>query len=196
MNPLERRTSVITAAVATAAVGLSMVLSGCGAGQVSQTATQEPAINGTSGKAGPIALRNVHLRAEQTADYVQPGRDVELIFTAANTSADVNDKLVRITSDVGSVTLTGDGALPANGVLVVGTPDGQTAALESVEPADAAEAKVALNKPVTNGLTYDFTFTFEKSGETTVAVPISAGESPRREVTDGGAPAEGHSGGH
>jgi copper(I)-binding protein len=196
VNPLERRTSVITAAVATAAVGLSMVLSGCGAGQVSQTATQEPAINGTSGKAGPIALRNVHLRAQQTADYVQPGRDVELIFTAANTSADVNDKLVRITSDVGSVTLTGDGALPANGVLVVGTPDGQTAALESIEPADAAEAKVALSKPVTNGLTYDFTFTFEKSGETTVAVPISAGESPRREVTDDGAPAEGHSGGH
>lgn len=35
-----------------------------------------------------------------------------------------------------------------------------------------------LSKPVTNGLTYDFTFTFEKAGETTVAVPISAGEAP------------------
>ncbi len=196
MNPLERRTSVITAAMATAALGLSVALSGCGAGQVSQTATQEAAVNGTSGKAGPIALRNVHLRALQTGDYVQPGRDVELIFTAANTSADVNDKLLRITSDVGTVTLTGDGALPANGVLVVGTPDGQTTPLQNVEPADAAEAKVALNKPVTNGLTYNFTFTFEKAGEATIPVPISAGESPRREVTDDGAPVEGQSGGH
>jgi hypothetical protein len=196
VNPLERRTSVITAVMATAAVGLSVALSGCSAGQVSQTATQEPAINGTSGKAGPIALRNVHLRALQTTDYVQPGRDVELIFTAANTSADVNDKLLRITSDVGTVTLTGDGALPANGVLVVGTPDGQTKPLENVKPADAAQAKVALNKPVTNGLTYNFTFTFEKSGEATVPVPISAGETPRREVTDDGAPAGGQSGGH
>lgn len=199
MNPLDRRTSVTTA-VATAAIALSAVLSGCGAGQVSQTATQEPAINGTSGKAGPIVLRNVHLRAQQTSDYVRPGSDVELIFTAANTSPDTNDKLVRITSDVGSVSLTGGKDLPANGVLVVGTPDGQTTPLEAVEPADAAEARVALTKPITNGLTYDFTFTFEKAGDTTVPVPISAGEAPRREVSEaGGAVSESsgeHSGGH
>ncbi len=105
MNPLERRTSVVTAALAAAGLALSVALSGCSAGQVSQTATQEPAINGTSGKAGEIALRNVHLRADQTKDYIEPGSDVELIFVAANTSADQNDKLVSITSDVGKVTL-------------------------------------------------------------------------------------------
>ena len=98
---------------------------------------------------------------------------------------------VSITSDVGTVTLSGDTALPANGTLVVGAPDGQITALESVETADAAEATVALSKPITNGLTYNFTFTFEKSGEGTFAVPISAGESPRREE----AGAAGHSGG-
>ncbi|MFB1294552.1 hypothetical protein ACAG24_003490 [Mycobacterium sp. pW049] len=188
--------------MAACGLAVSLVLSGCGAGQVSQTATQEPAVNGTSGKAGPIALRNVHIRAAQTTDYVEPGSEAELIFVAANSSADNPDKLVSITSDIGSVTLTGGGDVPVNGVLVVGAPDGQVAALESVEPADAAEATIRLSKPISNGLTYDFTFTFEKAGETTVAVPISAGETPRRDGPVGGGSSEGsggssgHGGGH
>ena len=121
-----------------AACGLvgAVVLSGCSAGQVSQTAVQEAAVNGTSANIGEVAVRNVHLRANQTTDYVQPGREVELLFLASNGSPDVNDKLVSITSDIGTVTLTGDTSLPANGALVVGSPDGQTTALESVEAAD------------------------------------------------------------
>ena len=79
---------------------------------------------------------------------------------------------------------------------MVGTPDGQPTPLESVEAADAAEAKVALSKPISNGLTYDFTFTFEKAGETTVGVPISAGESPRREAAVEVGESAGHAGGH
>jgi copper(I)-binding protein len=181
--------------MATCGLAASVVLSGCGAGQVSQTATQEPAINGTSGKAGPIVLRNIHISADQTSDYIRPGADAELIFVAANDSADVADKLVSITSDVGTVTLTGGGDVPVGGVLVVGSPDGQETALSAIEPADAAEAKIELTKPITNGLTYDFTFKFQNAGETTVPVPISAGEKPRRDgPAEGGAPG-GHSGG-
>jgi hypothetical protein len=127
-------------------------------------------VNGTSANVGPISLRNVHLRAAQSTDYVQPARDVELFFVAVNSSPDVDDKLVSITSEVGKVTLTGDTSIPANGVLTVGEPDGQIAPLESAERADAAEAVVALSKPITNGLTYNFTFDFEKAGQTTVTV--------------------------
>jgi copper(I)-binding protein len=176
-----------------AACGLAaaLVLSGCGVGQVSQTATQEPAVNGTSANIGKIAVRNAHLQVNQTTDYVQPGSDVELIFVVSNDSPDVNDKLVSITSDVGTVSLAGDTALPATGTLVVGSPDGQITALESVETAEAANATVQLSKPITNGLTYNFTFKFEQGGEGTFAVPVSAGESPRRE--EGGS--AGHSGG-
>ena len=39
----------------------------------------------------------------------------------------------------------------------------------------AAKATVNLSKPITNGLTYKFTFKFEKAGEASVQVPISAG---------------------
>jgi hypothetical protein len=183
-----------------AACGLAaaVVVSGCGAGQVSQTATQEPAVNGTSANVDYMSLRNVHLRVIQTTDYVQPGRDVELLFQVSNDSPEVSDKLVSVTSDIGTVTLTGDTSIPASGVLIVGAPDGQTTPLENVEAAEAAEAKVALTKPITNGLTYDFTFKFEKAGEGTVPVPISAGETPRRaeEPLIPAGDAGGHSGGH
>ncbi|MGO4445335.1 hypothetical protein AB4Z42_18450 [Mycobacterium sp. 2YAF39] len=181
-----------------AACGLAaaVVLSGCGAGQVSQTATQQAAVNGTSANIGTVAVRNAHIRATQTTDYVEPGREVELLFVASNDSPDVNDKLVSITSDVGTVSLTGDTSLPASGTLVVGAPDGQITGLDAIETAEAAQATVQLSKPITNGLTYNFTFTFEKSGEGTVSVPISAGESPRREEAIEADHSEGGEGGH
>lgn len=175
-----------------AAVLVGGALSGCGAGQVSQTAMQEPAINGTTANIGTIALRNIHLQATQTSDFVQPGTDVELLFQASNPSPEVEDKLLSISSEVGSVTLTGDTTLPAGGVLIVGAPDGQTTPLESVGAAEAAEASVSLTKPITNGLTYDFTFTFEKAGEGTVRVPLSAGEAPRRDALQDSGEAGGH----
>ena len=192
MNPFRPRTSAVTPILTACGLAAAVALSGCGAGQVSQMATQEPAVNGTSSTVGQISLRNIHLRAALSTDYVQTGRDVELLFVAVNGSPDVNDKLTSITSDIGKVSLTGDTSIPANGVLVVGEPDGQIASLESAEKADAAEAKIALSKPVTNGLTYDFTFNFDKAGQTTVTVPISAGEAPRREA----AVEAGDTGGH
>jgi copper(I)-binding protein len=184
--------SYATTALAACGVAATLALSGCGAGQVAQTATQEPAVNGTLATVGPIALRNIHLRAAQSTDYVQPGRDVELLFLAVNTSPDVNDKLLSVSSDIGTVSLSGDTTVPANGVLAVGEPDGQIAPLEAAEKANVVQAKIALSKPITNGLTYNFTFDFDKAGETTVAVPISAGEQPRREA----AAEAGDTGGH
>jgi hypothetical protein len=53
---------------------------------------------------------------------------------------------------------------------------GQAEAMGSATP---PAAEVTLNKPITNGLTYNFTFTFDKAGQVTVAVPISAGDTTR-----------------
>ncbi len=172
MNRLKNRLFVASAGLA--ACGL--ILTGCGAGQISQTANQESAVNGTSANAKDIALRNVHLLAVQSTDYLQPGLTVPLLFVAANGSPDVDDKLVGITSDVGTVAMTGDGAIPAGAALVVGQPKGQTEAMGSVVP---STAEVTLSKPITNGISYNFTFTFDKAGQVTVAVPISAGDTTR-----------------
>ena len=182
MNRIKSRSSAVTAALAACGLAAAAALSGCSAGQLAQTASQEAAVNGTAATVGSITLRNVHLRAPQKNDYVQPGSDVELLFVASNESPDTADKLTSITSDVGTVSLSGDTSLPARDVLIVGEPDGQIAPLEATETADAAKAMVDISKPITNGLTYNFTFTFEKAGQTTVAVPISAGEAPRRDT--------------
>lgn len=184
MNRIHPRASAVT--VGMAACGLALAVTACGSGQISQTATQAPAVNGVNAGVGDLSLRNVHLRAPQTTDYVRPGSDAELLFVVTNESPDQSDKLVSIRSDVGSVPLRGDATLPPSGVLVAGEPDGQTKALESVEPADPLTADVKLTKPITNGLTYPFTFTFQRAGEVTVLVPISAGEEPRRDDSGGG----------
>ena len=104
MNPFRTRTSAVTVG----ALAAVMALSGCGAGQVSQMATQAPAVNGTGANIGDINLRNVHLRAVQDTAYIRPGSDVELLFVAANGSDANSDRLISITSDIGTVALSGN----------------------------------------------------------------------------------------
>ena len=108
MNRFKSRSSAVTVALAACGLAVAAALSGCSAGQVAQTATQQAAVNGTAATVGNITLRNVHLRAAQTSDYVQPGSEVELLFVASNESPDTADKLTSITSDFGTVTLSGD----------------------------------------------------------------------------------------
>lgn len=171
MNRLSYR--LLAASAGLAACGV--ILTGCGSGQISQVASQEAAVNGMSANAKNIALRNVHLLA--TPDSLAPGKALPLVFVAANNSADVNDKLVSVTSDVGTVALSGDSAIPAGRALVM-APMGQPEAMSSTAPGTAS---VTLTKPITNGLSYPFTFTFEKAGAVTVAVPLSAGDEAVRQ---------------
>jgi hypothetical protein len=172
-----------------AVVGVvAAAVSGCGAGQISQTAVQEPAVNGNKVTVNNVALRDIRMQAAQTGDFLQPGRAVDLVLVAVNQSPDLPDRLLSINTDIGNVMLVGDARLPASGMLFIGTPDGQNVAPGPLQANQAAKATVILNKPVTNGLTYDFTFTFEKAGEAKVKVPISAGLAPQEEPT----PAPGH----
>lgn len=167
---------------------VAVALSGCGAGQVSQTAVQEPAVNGNKVTVNNVALRDIRMQAEQTGDFLQPGRAVDLVLVAVNQSPDLPDRLLGVNTDIGNVMLVGDAKLPAGGMLFIGTPDGQNVAPGPLQANQAAKATVILGKPITNGLTYDFTFHFEKAGEAKVKVPISAGLAPQQEPT----PAPGH----
>lgn len=178
--PVGGRALPVRPALAGLAALLALALSGCGAGQISQMAVQEPAINGNKVTFNNVALRDIRLQVDQTSDFVQPGRPVELVLVAVNQSPDTPDRLVSITSDVGSVTLSGDTRLPAAGMLFVGTPDGQKVAPGPIDANTAAKATVNLAKPISNGLTYNFTFTFEKAGQATALVPVSAGLSPQQ----------------
>lgn len=165
-------TRVAVAGVVAVAAAL---LSGCGAGQVSQMAMQEPAINGNKVTFNHVALRDIRIQATQTGDFLQPGRTVDLVLVAVNQSPSTSDRLIGITTDIGMVAVSGDTRLPAGGMLFIGTPEGQKVAPGPIDSSSAAKATVTLAKPISNGLTYNFTFNFEKAGQATVLVPISAG---------------------
>jgi hypothetical protein len=176
--PVRRRIPAAVSGLAVSCLLAAPALAGCGAGQIAQTSIQEPSVNGAAGQIGQLALRNVYLRAEQTSDFLRPGQSVDLVFVATNQSPDVEDRLSRVTSDVGTVTLTGDARLPASGALIVGNRAGpDIKAVDAAEAADAAKATVALTKPISNGLTYPFTFDFERAGSVRLDVPISASET-------------------
>lgn len=176
--PVRLPAPTVRAALVGLVAVLAVLLSGCGAGQVSQMAVQEPAINGNRVTFKNVALRDIRIQAAQTGDSVQPGRTVDLVLVAINQSPDMPDRLVSITSDIGSVTVSGDGRLPAGGMLLIGTPEGQKVAPGPLGSSNAAKATVALAKPISNGLLYNFTFNFEKAGQATVLVPVSAGLAP------------------
>jgi len=180
-----RRSSRIAALAAGGLIGAA-ALAGCGAGQLSQTASQESAVDGNAAvinnPPSSIALRNVRIQAQQNTDYLHPGATVDLVLVVVNQSPDVADKLVGVTTDIGKVTVTGDPTLPAGGTLFVGTPNGQNRkaadSAAAVEAANFVKATVALTKPITNGPNYNFTFNFEKAGSVSLPVPISAPEGP------------------
>jgi hypothetical protein len=179
---------------ALAVVGLGAlvapVLSGCSAGQVAQTAMQEPAVNGNrltiskevqvgnETRVHKVELRDVRIQASQTTDWIQVGRTVELVLVAVNQSPDVPDRLLEITSDVGKVAVTGDPQLQPSGLLFIGTPDGQRVAPGPLGASNVAKAVVTLSDKISNGQMYKFNFTFEKAGQGSVNVPISAGVLP------------------
>ncbi|MEU9807125.1 hypothetical protein [Mycobacterium sp. NPDC050853] len=218
-----RTRSTVRVVTLVGAAVLATALTGCGAGQISQTANQSSAINGGSANLGKLALRNIHLVGSPDPVKQRAGQKADLVLVITNESADVNDKLTSVSSpdDLGKVTLSGDNDIPATGRLFVGAAEGQAPASEAKgqeaaspegsngEPGATTEVKapepkpqassdplvkhgkaqLQLTKDLADGLTYRFTFTFEKAGEVTVVVPIDAGPSAPRQHT-------GNSGGH
>ena len=118
---------------------LAATLSGCGTGQIAQTAAQEPAVNGNKVNINNVLLRDIRIQAAQTGDFVHPGRSVDLVLVAINQSPDVADRLVGITSDIGTVAVSGDGRLPAGGMLFLGPPEGQRVAPGPLESNNAVQ---------------------------------------------------------
>lgn len=175
------RSSRVAALAAAGLIG-ALALAGCSAGQLSQTASQESAVDGNAAVINNVALRNVRIQAQQNTDFLRPGATVDLVLVVVNQSPDVADKLVGVTTDIGKVTVTGDPTLPAGGTLFVGTPSSLNRkaadSAASVEAADSVKATVALSKPITNGPNYNFTFNFEKAGSVSLQVPISAPQGP------------------
>lgn len=122
---LRIRPTAVIPAVVWALLG-AVVLTGCGAGQVSQTARQVTAVNGANGNAGPIAVRNAMFPLPEGAEgrvvYRQDASaPIEMVIVNAGDTA---DELVKVGSpDLGEGDILGGGTLPpGQSLFIAGTP--------------------------------------------------------------------------
>lgn len=182
-----------TLAGAAGAVALSgLLLSGCGTGQISQTAEQVSATNGLNTTVGQVDLRDVQIAypaapAGPAALYAR-GSSAPVRATLINTGS-VADRLVSVsTPAASSVQIQGDPAMPQNVALV-------SAGNSSLTPTDAREVQLVaggLTQPIASGTTIPMTFVFERAGSVTVDVPTAIpadgapGAEPERVAAEGG----------
>jgi len=207
--------------VAAFAAGSALALSGCSAGQISQTANQAAAVNGNHADVENISLRNVYIVYPDQGYTNVAGGNALLALSIVNNSGETPDELTSITTDLGKVTVT-----PAAGEktlkigpqeIVTSAPAATTTAGDhgeddhgSEQAADeqqgsagqdaATPAKIeitGLTKDIVPGLTYTVSFNFKENGTVQVQVPVDAGVvSERHESPMSGPAPEGAGGGH
>lgn len=177
-------------AVAAAAVTAGLLLGGCSAGQITQTDTQDPAVNGVHADIGDVSLRDAQLAypgGNQPA--YQRGSDARVIVSVVN-GGPQDDQLVDVSSPwFDGSQIKGDKKLPARGALRSGTDKddrrGGSNAAAKVSNAPSGNGPThhlsidltGMKKPALRpGVTVPVQFKFSVSGQKTVQVPIGAPE--------------------
>ncbi|MCP2278301.1 hypothetical protein APR11_005582 [Nocardia amikacinitolerans] len=211
--------------VAALAAGAALALTGCSAGQVSQTANQAPAINGNNAEVEDISLRNVHIVYPSEGYTNAQGGKALIALSIVNNSETVTDELTSVTTDLGQVKITPPSGAssvklaPQQTVVAAASEQGGQGSADShgddhgsdshgsqptKQQAADPEAKPAtieitgLTKDITPGLTYTVSFNFKENGTVQVQVPVDAGTEAERHESDKSGPAAGggHGGGH
>ena len=175
---IDRRRVLTRFAPAVAGLGIAVLLVGCGAGQITQTDTQQSAVNGGSGQVGAIAVRNAEIQWPDNAQGVfAPGSNATLIVTIANTGIDP-DQLIGVSSPAASnVTIdgseTGTKPLPGNFSIVSGV-DVDDSTEDVPLPSTATSAPTS----TTTSTETSGSQTSGKSSSTTKAAPTTTKAAP------------------
>ncbi|MFW0785928.1 hypothetical protein AAFP35_15550 [Gordonia sp. CPCC 206044] len=191
-------------ATAVAAVGVAIALgtTACGAGQISQTANQEPAVNGNMANLGSMQLRNVQIiyPAQKADEVFDNGGPFEVSFVVNNVDPVENDRLLGIDAPKGgSVTIVGDTTVKPGQALRAGKPIGLLEPEEIQATDEQDRLTVRLNDAgdsVAAGLTTPLTFRFERAGSVTMNTPVDAGTYMTRQdkIREAEPPADEHAG--
>lgn len=157
-------------------LGAALVLAGCGAGQITQTSTIQPAADGALGQAGSVLVRNATLANRDVCEQAYPaGSNAPLQLTIANTGPR-DDALVSVSSaNAAGAAIEGQKTVVAGSTLVVGSAN-EANALAGAK-AGVGQAKVTLNGLKSNvwpGQTIPVTFSFRDSGSVTIDLPIAS----------------------
>ncbi|WP_326566706.1 hypothetical protein VSH64_33255 [Amycolatopsis rhabdoformis] len=124
------------------ALGAVLVLAGCGAGQITQTDTQQPAVNGTYATVKTLALRNVAIQYPAQGAAYSAGQSAPLTLTIANQGAK-DDQLLSISSDgtQSPAQIGGATDIVAGHTLVIGPDDAVESTNEQAPPATSSSAE-------------------------------------------------------
>ena len=163
---LPRRVLVpTTMALLTAA---ALTLSGCAAGQYSQTADQVAAIDGANGTIGDITVLNARLAPTTREDY-PAGSDAQLLLWISNDSLKAD-------------TLTGISSSAAESVEISGDPTVQAQTLADFATEEGTEVIVTgFLEDQYYGVAIPMTFSFANAGTLDLNIPI---EVPAERSTD------------
>lgn len=166
-----------------AVIGL-LTVTGCGSGQIAQTANDASVVTGAAVNVGDIAVRDAEIEfpsggGPAGAAY-RTGGTAPVSMTIINESDGI-DRLVSASSPVaGSVRIDGDTSLPGHHVLVTGSRPG------AGQP-DTTQVRLALTsltQDIRPGLNYPLMLTFQRAGTVTVNLPVGIAAGER--VAEGG----------
>ncbi|WIV60252.1 hypothetical protein [Amycolatopsis nalaikhensis] len=157
------------------ALGAALVLAGCGAGQITQTDTQQPAVNGTYAQVKTIVLRDAAVQYPTSGAGYAAGATPALTLTIVNQGAQ-DDTLVSVTTEDGAqATVGGSKDVVAGHSLVIG-PDDAVESTNEVEPTSSGAPTSSSQAPTS-------------STGTSSATSSSSAEAPSSSVTPTAAPA-------
>jgi copper(I)-binding protein len=167
-----------------------LAITACSAGQVNQTSTQARDLSGPSVTVGDLLLREVKLAYPTDGTYA-PGDDAQLQMSIVNSGSE-DDALIGIKgTGFSEVRVTGS----ASGTATA-TPSGAATTTPPAEPTTSGGARaldipipagsavflgqnaptvtlVSLGQELTAAQTLELTFTFQRAGDVTIAVPVA-----------------------
>lgn len=168
-RPTHRIRRVVVALSLPLAVG---ALAGCSAGQVTQTATQVPTVDGANADIGPLSLRDVVIEYPSEGTW-EAGSSPELGFVIANSSIEP-DRLISIETTGADAVLIIDSAAESEAASPPPTSAEPTAtATDEVAPSgDASASASAPTSAPTSSAPAETTITIPSQG--LVKVPNDA----------------------
>jgi copper(I)-binding protein len=155
------------------ALGAALVLAGCGAGQITQTASQQAAVNGTHAQVKDIALRDAAVQYPTSGPGYPAGATPALTLTIVNLGPQ-DDSLVSVTTEGGQATIAGSKDVVAAHSLVIGPDDAveSTNEVQTTSPSAPASSSGAPTSPSTP------TGTSSGTGTSTSSTATSTSEVP------------------
>jgi copper(I)-binding protein len=157
------------------AVGLAALLVGCGSGQVTQTASIRPAVNGNQADVGQIALRDVMLAYPEGGQY-RAGDQAPVLLSIVNTGTS-DDELVSVSSPAAAdVQLVGTTSLPGGTAVKVIVPEESVG--ESSAPSQTSDATGEATPPTESSVPEESLSDPQPPGDTQTGTTSSDQSAP------------------